>query len=579
LFEKLKQQKTEKEEKMKNPKLTFLSGTIATISAIVILCGCKPPQKATKEVKEKVKVEFYIMSQCPFGAQVQKGIKPVLDKLGPYIDYKQDFIGNEMPGGNFNSLHGENEVKGDIAELCLEKYYSENHKYMDAAVCMAENTKDIPNNWKDCAAKAGLDTSKVQKCIDGEEGKKLLSESIKRSNAARASGSPTIVINGERYSGGRTDKDFETAICCAFKPENKPAECPANLTCPKRVPVDLTILSDKRCKDCGQRVEMMKRNFQDRFPKLNVRELDYGDAEGKELYEKTKVGTLPAFLFHQNVKEDAGYEQIQRWLQPAGDYLLLMTGSTFDPTKEICDNQIDDTGNGKVDCEDDDCKGQIVCREEKPNTLDLFVMSQCPFGTKAEDSMKEVLDNFKGGLNFGLHFILNAYNEEQFNNLPPMRKSRCVKKDDGMYYCSLHGEEEFNEDLRQVCAIKYYSKGNKFMDYIWCRNKDIRNPDWKKCATEAKLDPAKIEKCSTSQEGLDLIKADAKLSEDLQIGGSPSFLGNNREKLMLRDRSPEGIKTAICNINKGLKGCENTLSKEEATSAPGKAPSGGSCGG
>jgi hypothetical protein len=551
------------------------------IAAVFALSGCKPPQKGG-EVKEKVKVEFYVMSQCPFGTQVQKGIKPVLDKMGAWIDYTENFIANEMPGGTFNSLHGENEVKGDIAQLCMAKHYPENHKYMDAVFCMADDQKNIPTNWKNCAAKAGMDAAKIQTCIDGDEGKKLMGESIKKSNEAKASGSPTIVINGEKYSGGRTDKDFETAICCAFKPENKPATCPATLNCPKRVPVDLTVISDKRCKECGQRTEMMIRNFKDRFPKLNVKELDYGEPAGRELFERTKVGFLPAYLFDQNLKEDSGYATIQRWVQPAGDYLIMMTGSNFDPTKEICDNGTDDTGNGKIDCDDEDCKGQIVCREERSNTLDLFVMAWCPFGTKAVDSMKEVLGNFKTGLSFGLHFLVNVLDEEKFNAMPPMRKSRCVKKPDNMYYCSLHGEEELNEDLRQVCAMKYFGKANKYMDYIWCRNKDLKNPDWKKCATEAKIDAAKIEKCSTGQEGLDLIQADAKLAEDLQFSGSPSFLGNNKEKLMLRDRSPEGIKTGICNINKELKGCENKLTSESPPGTPGgapmKAPSGGSCG-
>ncbi len=554
--------------------------SLVAVWALLVADGCKPPQKGTEvEVKEKVKVEFYVMSQCPFGVQVQKGIKPVLDKIGTWVDFKQDFIANETSPGSFTALHGESEVKGNIAQLCLAKHYPENHKYMDAVLCMADNMKEIPGNWEDCAAKSGLDTAKLKTCIDGEEGKKLLSDSIKRSNAARASGSPTIFINGEKYTGGRTDKDFETVICCAFKPENKPAACPATLSCPKRVPVDLTVISDKRCRECDNRAEMMIRNFRERFPKLNVTQLDYGEPAGQELFKKTKVGYLPAYLFHQNVKEDAGYQQIQRWLQPAGDYLVMMTGSNFDPTKEICDNQIDDTGNGKIDCDDDDCKGQIVCRETKPNRLDLFVMSECPFGMKAEDAMKEVLSNFKGALNFGLHFIVNVVDEEKFNAMPPMRRSRCVKKPDNLYYCSLHGEGELNENLRQICAIKYYGKGYKYMDYIWCRNKDIRNPDWKKCAQEAKLDVAKIEKCATSQEGLDLIKEDAILSEDLQITGSPGFLGNNKEKLMVRDRSPEGIKTAICNINKDLKGCENKLSGEPPADSGQHRPTGGSCGG
>jgi hypothetical protein len=557
-----------------------LSVTFILALAALAASGCKPPDKGgATDVKEKVKVDFYIMSQCPYGTQVQQGIKPVLDKFGAYIDYKQNFIANEMGAGKYSSMHGENELQGDIVQLCMAKHYPDNHKYMDASLCMANDASNIPGNWKDCAAKSGLDTKKIETCINGAEGQQLMAASVKAANDAKAQGSPTIFIGGEKYTGGRTDKDFETAICCAFTPANKPAACPAQLDCPKRVPVDLTVLSDKRCQECEQRSEMMVRNFEDRFPKLNVKKLDYADAEGKDLFKKAQIQFLPAYIFDQNLKEDAGYSQIQRWIVPAGDYLVLMTGSKFDPSKEICTNGVDDTGDGVVDCEDKDCQGTIDCREEKLGMLDLFVMSQCPFGTTSEDAMKEVLGNFKTELTFGLHFIVSVMNEEDWNKLPPMRKTRCVKKDDGMYYCSLHGEEEFNEDLRQICAIKFYAKNAKFMDYVLCRNKDLKNPDWKKCATEAKLDAAKIEKCATGADGLELIKTDAALVETLGFTGSPSWLGNNKEKLMVRDRTPEGIKTEFCKVNKDLKGCAATLTSAPPAGTGTKPPSPGSCGG
>ncbi len=31
----------------------------------------------------------------------------------------------------------------------------------------------------------------------------------------------------------------------------------------------------------------------------------------------------------------------------------------------------------------------------------------------------------------------------------------------------------------RLCAMKYYGKDYKFMEYIWCRNPNIHNPDWK----------------------------------------------------------------------------------------------------
>ena len=43
---------------------------------------------------DSVELQFYVMSQCPYGLQVENGIAPVLEKLGDAVDFKLDFIGN-----------------------------------------------------------------------------------------------------------------------------------------------------------------------------------------------------------------------------------------------------------------------------------------------------------------------------------------------------------------------------------------------------------------------------------------------------------------------------------------------------
>src|SRR5512136_1194294 len=58
-------------------------------------------------------VDFYVMSQCPYGVQVEDGIKPVLDKLGSSVKFSLNFIGNGDSKSTFQSLHGANEVNGD----------------------------------------------------------------------------------------------------------------------------------------------------------------------------------------------------------------------------------------------------------------------------------------------------------------------------------------------------------------------------------------------------------------------------------------------------------------------------------
>jgi ABC-type glycerol-3-phosphate transport system substrate-binding protein len=85
------------------------------------LVGCNTQPAAPKKNPDAVKVEFFVMSQCPFGVQVVDNVKEAVDKLGPDIDFQLNYIGNSAPEG-FSSLHGQDEVTGDIVQLCAMKH-------------------------------------------------------------------------------------------------------------------------------------------------------------------------------------------------------------------------------------------------------------------------------------------------------------------------------------------------------------------------------------------------------------------------------------------------------------------------
>ncbi len=308
------------------------------------------------------------------------------------------------------------------------------------------------------------------------------------------------------------------------------------------------IISDSRCADCAGVVEYAKPQLQQMFTGIEFKELDYSKSDGEKFYKQYKLTTLPAILFTSAVKSQAQYTNMANYLTPNtvdAELLSLSLGSTFDPTKEICDNQKDDTGNGKVDCEDSDCAGSKACRENVSKRLDLFVMSQCPYGTKALDAMKEVLTNFKDKINFNIHFIATETGAGTFD--------------------SLHGQGEVDEDIRELCAIKYYPENYKYMDYIWCINteigKDAQNYKWETCAK----DFPKIKTCFNGDEGKQLLSENIKLSNELQIGASPTWMANNRYEFSGIDS--ETVKTNFCKYNTDLGDmCANTLSAE--TTAP-----------
>jgi glutaredoxin len=489
--------------------------------------------RPTKVNPGAVKVEFYVMSQCPYGVQAVNGVKDAIDKLGADVDFSIDFIGNATPDGNLSSMHGPNEVTGDIVQLCAMKYAPA--KYLNMIACQNKTYREVATNWEACATEAGAPVDKLRTCISGAEGKKLLSDSFQRSQQRGATGSPTIYVGGKQYSGQRKANDFLRGICAEYK-GNKPAVCGAIPESPK---VNVTILTDKRCTEC--QADRYQGMLKSRVGNPVIKTVDYSDPEGQKLYADTKPGNLPVLIFDSSLDGDKdALESFNRGLKVAGPWKVAPLGGEWNP---VC--------MGEGGCDKDECKNSISCRKESPNKIEVFVMSQCPFGVKALNAMEEVIKNFKGTkFEFQAHYIGNGDAKSGLS--------------------SMHGQGEVDEDLREVCAQKHYAKDFKWMDYVLCRNKDIRGTNWQDCAKgDIKADV--IKKCAESDEGKGLLEAEFKLAASMGIGASPTWLANNKFKFSGLDA--ESVRKNLCDHNKDLKGCENKLSGQAAG-----APVQGGCG-
>ncbi len=516
--------------------------TLVTAAVLALASACRPNGGTTTpsaggaaapKSAGAVKVEFYVMSQCPFGVQVVNAIKDVVDKLGPDMDFQMDFIGDASPTGELSSMHGPAEVSGDIVQLCAHKYAPA--KYLDMVVCQNKDAKSVATNWEQCAKEAQLPVDQIRSCMNGPEGKQLLTESFGRSKARGASGSPTIYVANKSYNGRRGTTDFFRAVCAEYS-GTKPAACSS---IPEPAKVNVTVLSDKRCAECNadRYINMLK--F--RIGNPVVKTLDYADDEGKKLYETLGKGVnLPVVLFDETIdadKEASG--MFGRHLQPMGAFRSLNVGASWNP---VCMNE--------GGCALAECKDTIACRKEAPGKLEVFVMSQCPFGVKALNAMPEVLKNFSNKIDFSVHYIASGTAKDGFN--------------------SLHGPAEVDENIRELCAIKHYGKDYKWMNYVDCRNKDIRSTEWEKCTGGSTgIDAAVMKKC-VDTEGKALHEEDIKLATSLGIGASPTWLANGKFKFSGIDA--ETVRKNLCDHNASLKGCENKLSGDSG------APVQGGCG-
>ncbi|MFA7087942.1 MAG: hypothetical protein WC146_01225 [Patescibacteria group bacterium] len=175
--------------------------------------------------KDKPTVELFVMSYCPYGTQVQKGILPVLETLGNKIDFELKFCNYIM--------HGEEEIDENLNQYCIQKEQPEKlNAYLQ---CFLE-----AGDSAGCLTTAGVNKSKISSCISKTDKEYDVKENFKNkigyqgnypgfdvnktdNSKYNVGGSPTLVINGQEVSSGRDSASLLKTICSAFT--EQPEEC------------------------------------------------------------------------------------------------------------------------------------------------------------------------------------------------------------------------------------------------------------------------------------------------------------------------------------------------------------------
>jgi hypothetical protein len=520
--------------------LAVLPAALVPLALPVVAAADAPP------TGRKVDIVFHVMSKCPYAIRAEETIGDVVGQLGDRARFRLEFVGDERQPGVLTSMHGDGEVEGDLLELCTARLAPK--RLFALLACLNRDLQAIPGNFDACAAEAKVPAAAVRACANGSQGRRLLSDSFRASAAAGARGSPTMYFGGVQYQGNRSAQSFLRAACGHLSAPLPPA-C-ASLPPVTRVPV--VVLTDSRCKDCdhARRLASLRAIVED----LDEKVVDCATPEGRKVYDALRpqgLERLPAYLFRPEVKATADHERLARQLRTVGPWEVLDAGAKWDPTLEVCDNGIDDDGNAKVDCDDPGCGGSLACRKETPATLDVFVMSLCPFAVKGEVAFAAIAPDFPE-VRFAIHYIADEKGDGRFD--------------------ALHGQPEVDENKRQLCAMKHYPKDGAWLDYILCRNAAIRSADWQACAT-GPIKAAVIAKCAEGPEGTKLLATDIAEARSLGIQASPTWLVNNRQ--FERGISRDQLRDMICKHNPTLKGCDKVYEPLEAGDP---APVGG-CGG
>lgn len=220
-------------------------------------------------------------------------------------------------------------------------------------------------------------------------------------------------------------------------------------------------------------------------------------------------------------------------------------------------------------------------KSQKPE-VKFFVMSFCPYGNQAEAGLEPVYQLLKDKITWSPRYIVNdkkasceqgcpfkifnadaqtkcdeAIKSGQVKDLetcktyfPYQTAAECLSKEcAGLKtgeFDSLHGVQELNQDVREICA---YNQNDleKWWKFVSAVNKNCtaQNADtcWTAQAQTVGLDTAKISACAGSQKSNLLLKEITE-AQKYQASGSPTVFIN--ETLYNGGRSSEDYKKAIC---------------------------------
>jgi hypothetical protein len=191
-----------------------------------------PPPFPEPVKSSRPATDLFVMSFCPFGVQTENAMEPVAGLLGTKADITVRSIAtvNGTSVDSVRSFHGPAEAQEDLRQLCLAKYYPQglwsylvefNKNCQNGSV--RQNAATLASCGTDAAGKAGIDNQKIETCASGTEGLELVRADETITKKYQVSGSPTLIINGQKYSGQRTPDAFKQFICARF--ETQPAGC------------------------------------------------------------------------------------------------------------------------------------------------------------------------------------------------------------------------------------------------------------------------------------------------------------------------------------------------------------------
>ncbi|MDR1123727.1 MAG: hypothetical protein LBL61_03840 [Elusimicrobiota bacterium] len=217
---------------------------------------------------------------------------------------------------------------------------------------------------------------------------------------------------------------------------------------------------------------------------LEITEVDREAALQDPKYAGLKLDYMPLYLVGKTeiTEEKFGDNIKQGYLKANKDFIIFEKATRF---------------------------GVHMDNPRKPGVLELFVMSQCPYGAMAEGRVIEAMKTGRipQDIKVDVRYIVSDGGGEGKNA-----------------FRSLHGTGEWEENIRQLIIKDKYP--NKLWKYLEVRNDDYQSSLWDVAAEKAGINPKVFKK--EWKRGVEMLKEEAKYSEKIGVSGSPTFLWEGR---------------------------------------------------
>ncbi len=180
------------------------------------------PELFVGEKLQKVEIDLYVMSHCPYGLQMQKAFIPVVEA---FKDSGRLTVNNKFVS---YTMHGAEETKDNLYEYCVGE--KEPQKEWEFVRCFVEKNGDEAF----CLQNLSIDKSAVDNCVAEATTRFGISGTSFPIYASENSlygvqGSPTTVFMGKQITLQRNPEAIKEFVCSMLA-EPLPAACGLNLS-------------------------------------------------------------------------------------------------------------------------------------------------------------------------------------------------------------------------------------------------------------------------------------------------------------------------------------------------------------